>query len=64
MKNRITEAKERAKSIGTQIKGNASRITIFVDQRELTTEAITKLGQLINKKAGVTLVRIERNLIG
>tara|TARA_B100000131_G_C17564888_1_gene388362 strand:+ start:82 stop:276 length:195 start_codon:yes stop_codon:yes gene_type:complete len=64
MKNRITEAKERAKSIGTQIKGNTSRITIFVDQRELTTEAITKLGQLINKKAGVTLVRIERNLIG
>ena len=49
--------------IGT-MKGNTSRITVFIDQKELSPEAITKLGQLINKKAGVTLVRIERNLIG
>lgn len=41
-----------------------SRLTVFIDQKELNTEAIDKLAKLINKKLGVKRVQIERDLIG
>ena len=46
------------------LNGKTSRITIFINQHELDEESVTKLAKLINKKAGVKRVQIERNLIG
>ena len=41
-----------------------ARLTVFIDQAELSSEAIDKLAKLINKKIGVKHVQIERDLIG
>ena len=43
---------------------NKSKLTVVLDQGQLTEEQVSKLATLINRKVGVLAVKIERNLIG